>query len=86
MDRRSCFDFEIASIDAEFALRPKLISGDRHLRRKRDRARHSVKSEIPCDVQVVLSAVNQTVRNDTQRTGSAAENRKLFIEVLLGWT
>ena len=51
---RSCFDFEVAAIDAEFSLRPKFVPTDCYLCRNRDLPRYPVQLQIAGNLQVVL--------------------------------
>jgi hypothetical protein len=42
MKGRSGFDLEVTAVDAEFSLRPQIISGRAYLNRNRDGAGHAV--------------------------------------------
>ena len=50
----SSFDLEVTTMDAEFALCPQIVSGDRHLCGNRDRLGYAVQCEVADDLQIIL--------------------------------
>lgn len=54
MESGSCFHFEVVATDAEFALRPKFVSGDCHFGGNGDGPRYTVQRQITDNLEVVL--------------------------------
>src|SRR5688500_7927481 len=77
MNRRSCFNFEVTSIDAELTLRPKPVSRDCYLRRNVDLPAHAMERQIASNLQVIFVTADWLAGNG----GAAKDDFRILVGV-----